>query len=217
MIDLILQFMFFGILGYITEVIYVYLGSEKWINRGFLHGPYIPIYAFGSLFIILFLTKYSDDFIIVFLIGMFICTTLEYITSYIMELIFKRRWWDYSEYKYNINGRVALKNSVLFGIGSIIIIYVLSPCINIVLENSSITLKLVLAVIFVIIIITDLIFSVIDAYITSKNIDLNQNIKMRILKAYPYLVKNNIELLTRFENLKNEIKDKTNKIKNKLK
>ena len=92
MINLILKFMFFGILGYVVEVFYVYIGSKKWINRGFLHGPYIPIYAFGSLFIILFLTKYSDDFVIVFLIGMFICSALEYITSHLMELIFKRRW-----------------------------------------------------------------------------------------------------------------------------
>lgn len=217
MINLILKFMFFGILGYVVEVFYVYIGSKKWINRGFLHGPYIPIYAFGSLFIILFLTKYSDDFVIVFLIGMFICSALEYITSHLMELIFKRRWWDYSEYKYNINGRVALKNSVLFGIGSLIIVYVLSPSLNIVLENTNNTLKLVLAVIFVIIIFIDFVFSAIDAYVTSKNIDLNQNIKIRILKAYPYLIKNNMEILTKLENLKNEIKDKTNKIKNKLK
>ena len=116
-----------------------------------------------------------------------------------------------------VNGRVALKNSVLFGIGSLIIVYVLSPSLNIVLENTNNTLKLVLAVIFVIIIFIDFVFSAIDAYVTSKNIDLNQNIKIRILKAYPYLIKNNMEILTKLENFKNEIKDKTNKIKNKLK
>lgn len=217
MLDLILTFMFFAILGYIIEVIYVFLGEKKWINRGFLIGPYIPIYAFGSILAILLLTKYYDDFIIIFFMGMIITSALEYYTSYVMELIFNRRWWDYSNHKYNINGRITLKNSFLFGIGCLLIIYLINPLLINGLNNLNFLIKLIISIIFILILFTDLIFSSIHAFVTNKNIkDLNMikgklnlsqnkyliNIKTRILKAYPYLIKNNEELIEKITKLK---------------
>ena len=230
MLDLILKFMFFAIIGYIAEVLYVYLLTNKWVNRGFLNGPYIPIYAFGSLFTILFLNKYADNILIIFFMGMIVCSALEYYTSYIMEMIFYRRWWDYSHHKYNLNGRISLKNTILFGIGCIIVIYILSPLITNILNQTNLIIKIIIASIFIIIFIIDLIFSIIDASKTSKNIKIfnkftkkfNKNqrktlakIKIRILKAYPFLTKNNKELIGIVQKLKKEFKKKTKNFKKK--
>ena len=102
-----IYFFVFSVVGYICEVTYVYICNKKLVNRGFLHGPYIPIYGNGAIFITLALGQ-CKNVILVFLGSMLICSILEYVTSYVMEVIFHNRWWDYSKQKFNINGRVCL-------------------------------------------------------------------------------------------------------------
>ena len=94
-----------------------------------LHGPICPIYGYGALLVSILLKKYQNDFIITFLMSIIVCGLLEYFTSYFMELIFHARWWDYSDRKLNINGRICLENLVLFGIASSTIIYIVNPFI----------------------------------------------------------------------------------------
>ena len=121
-------FLLYSIIGYIVEIINVTIMTRKPVwNRGFLIGPYLPIYGVGSLFLAYFLGKYENDLVALFVIGTFFFMFFEYFTSLVMEKLFKLRWWDYSEYKFNLNGRVCLLNSVLFGIGGIIVIKVLNP------------------------------------------------------------------------------------------
>lgn len=122
-----LVFIFYSFVGWILEVLNFIFREKKIVNRGFLIGPYCPIYGFGSLFITIFLTKYKVDLFGLFVKTMFICAILEYLTSYIMERLFKTRWWDYSNNKFNINGRICLETMILFGIGGILIIYVVNP------------------------------------------------------------------------------------------
>ena len=103
---LVVLFITYSIIGWVIEEIDILILQKKVVNRGFLIGPYCPIYGFGSLFIILFLNKYLDDPIVLFFMTMISCGILEYLTSFIMEKIFKTRWWDYSDEKFNINGRI---------------------------------------------------------------------------------------------------------------
>lgn len=117
-----LIFIIYSIIGWLIEVILNLISNGKFINRGFLIGPYCPIYGVGSLTMTFLLSKYENNLIILFGMSMLICTFLEYITSYVMEKLFKARWWDYSDEKFNLNGRVCLKNSVLFGLAGIVLI-----------------------------------------------------------------------------------------------
>lgn len=223
MVDWILVFMFFAFLGYLIEVSYVYIDTKQWINRGYLNGPYIPIYAVGSVLAIIFLTNYYDNILIVFFMGMIICSALEYFTSYIMEKIFNQRWWDYSNAKYNIDGRITLTNSVLFGLGCVAIINYLAPFINKIISLLNPQLKLIVAMVFLFVFISDFIISTIKAYETSKNISkldslsykLNikqseflNKIQTRILKAYPHLIKNNQKLIEKVIKTKKDKKRK---------
>lgn len=149
-----LVFIFYSFVGWILEVLNFIFREKKIVNRGFLIGPYCPIYGFGSLFITIFLTKYKVDLFGLFVKTMFICALLEYLTSYIMERLFKTRWWDYSNNKFNINGRICLETMILFGIGGILIIYVVNPLLfavfkllpNIILTIVSIVLFLIFLV-----------------------------------------------------------------------
>ena len=97
------------------------------MNRGFFYGPYIPIYGFGSLIALYPLLPFQNNPLIIFFLGSFLCSVMEYITSWVMEKLFHMRWWDYSYRKYNINGRVCLLNSTLFGLMLLALVYVVHP------------------------------------------------------------------------------------------
>lgn len=122
-------FLIVSFIGWIVEVIYTFIETRKWVNRGFLLGPYCPIYGISSLLMMITLGNYKDDLFVLFMASIFICTIMEYITSYIMEKIFKARWWDYSHLPFNVNGRVCLSNSILFGIGAVLLLKGILPFI----------------------------------------------------------------------------------------
>lgn len=122
-----LLFITYSFIGWLMEIISSIVANNKIVNRGFLIGPYCPIYGVGSLVITIFITSYKSDLLGVFVKTMLICSILEYFTSYIMEKIFKTRWWDYKSNKFNINGRICLETMIPFGIGGCIIIYFINP------------------------------------------------------------------------------------------
>ena len=102
----ILLFMIYSFLGWLMEVITVSVEAKKVVNRGFLIGPYCPIYGIGAVLITLVLSRYKYDPLVLFVMTMVSCGVLEYLTSWAMEVIFKARWWDYSHEKFNLDGRI---------------------------------------------------------------------------------------------------------------
>lgn len=152
---LFLLFMIYSFLGWIMEVVCCFFASKKFINRGFLIGPYCPIYGFGATFITLFLTVISSkNPVFIFVTCILICSFLEYGTSYILEKIFHARWWDYSDKKFNLNGRICLETMVPFGILGLLIYYVTNPFISdILLKLTPGVLTFVSITIFLIVVI----------------------------------------------------------------
>jgi len=123
-----LIFLAYSFLGWCMEVIYVGLFVEhKFVNRGMLHGPICPIYGFGGLIVLLGLERWKDTWIELFFASMFLCSLLEYVTSWILEKLFQTKWWDYSDQKFNLNGRVCMLNSVLFGLGGMLFAHFVHP------------------------------------------------------------------------------------------
>ena len=98
-------FIIYSFIGWTIEMVACAIANKKIVNRGFLVGPYCPIYGFSSLIMIGVLQKYLNDAFVLFIMAIFICTFTEYITSYIMEKIFHARWWDYTNIPFNLNGR----------------------------------------------------------------------------------------------------------------
>lgn len=122
-----LLFIIYSIMGWIMEVLCSLFYRKKFVNRGFLIGPYCPIYGSGAILITLLLKKYFNDPITLFIMAILLCGVLEYLTSYGMEKIFHLRWWDYSKKKFNLNGRVCLDTIIPFGILGVIIMYATNP------------------------------------------------------------------------------------------
>jgi uncharacterized membrane protein len=125
---LAILFFIYAVLGYMLEVTYVSITEKRIaLNRGFLVGPYLPIFAFGAIFLVLLLQKYKDDLLVLFIMSVVICSVLEFFTSYLMEKMFHLRWWDYSENKFNLDGRICLFNSTAFGVAGVLGVRYLNP------------------------------------------------------------------------------------------
>lgn len=107
-------FLIYSFIGWAMEVCVTFPKYKKFVNRGFMLGPYCPIYGYSSIIMILYLNHYKDNPLTVFLLAVVVCSFIEYMVSYFMEKIFKARWWDYSNRKFNINGRVCLNNAFFF-------------------------------------------------------------------------------------------------------
>ena len=123
-----LIFILFSFIGWISEVIYVGVTSaHKFVNRGFLHGPICPVYGFGGVVILMLPPSLYATWIPLFLASMILCTTVEYFVSWLMEKLFHTRWWDYSHYKIQLNGRICLLNSILFGFLGVVVIHFVYP------------------------------------------------------------------------------------------
>ena len=123
-------FIIYSFIGWIMEVVWNLFTDKKLVNRGFLIGPYCPIYGVGCLLLILLLGKFKSDPVILFFMSIIVCSILEYSTSYIMEKLFKARWWDYSEYKLNLNGRICAATMIPFGILGVLVVYYLNPFVS---------------------------------------------------------------------------------------
>lgn len=120
-------FIIYAVAGWICEVTLQLIQKHKLADRGFLIGPYCPIYGCGAILIALCLTPFNEHPIGLFILAMVLCGSLEYATSFIMEKAFNARWWDYSNMRFNINGRICLETLVPFGIAGLLIIYVFNP------------------------------------------------------------------------------------------
>lgn len=153
---LFLYFFIYSIIGWFAEIIYCRLYDGKWSSRGFFYGPYCPIYGFGAIAIILLLSPFSKNPLLIFLLGAILTSMLEYATSFIMEKLLNAKWWDYSKYKYNINGRVCLLNALEFGLLGIILIYIFHPNITKVINLIPQDIIYILDVIILVILAIDL-------------------------------------------------------------
>lgn len=123
-------FIIYSFLGWCIEVCYATLNSGKFVNRGFLNGPYCPIYGLGATGIIYFLSPFKEYPLFLFVASASLTTVLEFITGYILEKIFHCKWWDYSNVPFNIKGYVCLKFTIIWGLACILLVNVLHPIVD---------------------------------------------------------------------------------------
>jgi uncharacterized membrane protein len=127
---LILMFFFYSVLGWILEVIYSFAVRKKLVNRGFLYGPLCPIYGVGALLVLFLLRPFQGNVLVLFLMTGLMTTALEYTVSYTLEKLFKTTWWDYSNSKFNVNGRICLRSTVSFGVVGVVVVKFLHPVLR---------------------------------------------------------------------------------------
>lgn len=224
--EIFLMFIIYSLLGWIIEVANFLIVQKKFINRGFLIGPYCPIYGLGGVLITLFLSQYKNNVITLFVMAMFICALLEYLTSFLMEKLFNARWWDYTNKKFNINGRICLETLSAFGLLGCVVIYLLNPIIYTLFNClTPVPLKIVSIILFIIFTIDTLIsFKIISNFKSTtsqfRNKDnteeITKKVKEVLYKKSPFtkrLIQAFPNLKTVIINIKNELKKTRNELK----
>ena len=114
-------FYFYCFLGWIWETCYVSVLKAKWVNRGFMRGPFLPIYGSGAIVVLIFTLPFRTNPGLVFVVGMASATILEYFTGAAMEQMFHVRYWDYSNQRLNLNGHICVTSSLAWGMFSVIL------------------------------------------------------------------------------------------------
>ena len=120
----------YSFFGWVWETCYVSVKSGKFVNRGFINGPLCTIYGFGAVSVYVILRPFSDNLLYLYLGGVVVATALEYVTAVLMESIFHTSWWDYSDNKFNFQGRICLGASLGWGAFTVILFKVLHPFVE---------------------------------------------------------------------------------------
>lgn len=151
----ILYFFIYSFLGWVCECLYCGIPAGHFVNRGFLEGPYCPIYGCGALIVLYVLTPFANQWVLLFVAGMVLTSVLEYITSYVMEKLFHSKWWDYSQRRFNIHGRVCLRNSLMFGVMGIVVVRFVHPMIELFLQDIPLMVQTIIAVLLLALFVWD--------------------------------------------------------------
>lgn len=141
------------------EVIFVTIQDRTLMNRGFLLGPYCPIYGLCAILMTFMFHIFQDQPIVLFCVAAFFCTFIEYLTGYILEKIFHARWWDYSKNMFNLHGRVCLLNTCLFGILGVVLVRYINPVFVELLSTIPIPFFFIFGSFFLLIFISDIILT----------------------------------------------------------
>ena len=186
-IDIFYNFFIYSFFGWIYESTYVSIRKRTWINRGFLNGPIIPIYGFGATFFyIMFFNSHMvhltksvtvEHITILYFIGMISATVLEYVTSWFMEKIFHAKWWDYSHYKYNINGRISLIPSLFWGVLSVVMAFVIQPKVSILTDKISSHMGWIFGVVLSLIFLVDFGLTVVATLQLHQKLQILENLR----------------------------------------
>ena len=230
-----LLFMIYSVAGWVLEVTCKLIEYKRFINRGFLIGPYCPIYGWGAVAITFLLYRYSYDPLILFFMTLLTCSILEYATSWVMEKLFKARWWDYSKRKFNVDGRVCLGTMIPFGIFGMILTYVTNPLIISGLDKVNPTTLNIIAIVLLVIYLVDNVISSIVIFgfrkttvqvgregrqdnteqITKKVREILSSkswMYKRLVDAYPKL----IAIKTKIKEIKEEVKENAIEVKSSI-
>lgn len=223
--------------GWVIEMFVMGFTEKKMVNRGFLLGPYCPIYGVGGLLMTFLLHKFTSHLAFLFFMAILIGSVLEYITGYLMEKIFKAKWWDYSNKFCNLNGRICLLNSILFGLLGVILIYIINPFLHFCLFSIPIKFLYFIAGLLLSLFIIDCIVSfhvITELKLTTLALKKDYSDEMshkvrevlsnqswsfkRILNAFPDLKFLNIkDIKEKIKKQAKKIKDQTKKLKKQTK
>ena len=215
-IKIITYFFLYSFLGWAMESIYISFLQRKVINTGFLHGPFCPIYGFGAVVLYVLLIKLKGNVIAIFCTGFLVLSIWEYFVGFLLEKLFKTKYWDYSKNKFNINGRVCLLNSIYWGLLSIFFIEIWNPIVEVQLSRISQNILIYIDVVLIIYIIADTVGSSIRVLNLPKRIDklkeLKENVKNKLEELkLATTEKQKVALQNVIDDLK--LKQKTTKIK----
>lgn len=165
---ILLLFFIYALIGWILETSYAIYNLGHFVKRGFLFGPICPIYGFGAVIMINYIEKYKDNSFKLFLYSIIIFSIFEYLAGYALDALFADKWWDYSNEFFNLNGRISIFYSFVWGIFAILFVNHINPFVkkyvDKILNNIPYLLQISILYLITIIYFIDTIFSIIKYF-----------------------------------------------------
>ncbi|MDE6209026.1 MAG: putative ABC transporter permease [Lachnospiraceae bacterium] len=159
---IIIMFLIISHIAWIWEGIITVYEAGEFVNRGFLHGFWLPIYGSGSIILIKILGQTKHSVSMVFICSMLICGIIEYVTSFVLEKLFNKKWWDYNYLSFHLNGRISLFSVVMFGIAGCLLIFYIAPFLNKQINKIPIKLQKFICILFCGCFCTDVLVSLLN-------------------------------------------------------
>lgn len=216
--NLVAYFIIYSFIGWVLESILKSFLQKKFVNSGFINGPFCPIYGFGAIIMYLFLDNFKSNLLLLFIMSFIVLSVWEYIVGYVLEKIFKTKYWDYSNNRFNIQGRVCLLNSMYWAILGIIFTLFLHPIVIDLVNKIPDDVLTIVELILGAYLIIDIVISIIKA--TNLNIRLvkleqiAESIKEKIAELKQQSLKNGSN--EKLKEIIEELKQKQENLKQKL-
>ena len=154
MLELLNYFIIYSSLGWMMESVFRSICERKLINTGFLRGPFCPIYGIGCAIMIVSLKGFENKPILLFFIALSVLTIWEYLVGVLLETMFHTKYWDYSNHKFNFQGRICLTNSIYWGILGVLFVKYIHPFIQEIVEKIDTNLlNYIMAILFMVFVV----------------------------------------------------------------
>lgn len=203
----LIYFFIYAFIGWVVEVSYHAVTIGKFINRGFLSGPYCPIYGFGAISVICFLTDIGEkNKLVLFFGSIAIATAIEFVAGFLLEKIFHERWWDYSNKKFNLGGYICVEFSVIWGLFCFLLYEAVHPLVKNIVVLIPLDMLKYLDLGLVIIMTIDLIATINTLIGINKKLKVIDKIRMDIRKVSDRIGTRVYDRTVALENKQEEIK-----------
>lgn len=198
-------FIVYSFLGWVMESVFRSIIEKKLINTGFLRGPFCPIYGIGAIIMLVFLERFQDNPVLLFFISIIILTAWEYVVGVFLEKSFHTKYWDYSDHKYNFQGRICLTNSICWGFLGVAFVKIIHPFIQVLISKIDMQILYYSVSIISVAMLVDLIATIVKV----KNIKMTLDKVEKINKEIKEKLKEIGKISKEAEEEKDSIKTKT--------
>ena len=210
--DILVYFILYSIVGYMLEVIYAALVLGKFVNRGFLNGPWCPIYGFGMVIVALTLKPVSSSLIALFIGSVLVTSIIEFVTGFVLEKVFKQKWWDYTDEPFNLGGYICLKFSLIWGIACVFVVKLVLPFTDLISSALHNTVGIIVMFTLLFLMLADLAATVVTIAGIKKKLRLMNSIAAKLRENSDniggFLSEETLELKSKFDSLSEQITEK---------
>lgn len=210
--DILVYFILYSIVGYMLEVIYAALVLGKFVNRGFLNGPWCPIYGFGMVIVALTLKPVSSSLIALFIGSVLVTSIIEFVTGFVLEKVFKQKWWDYTDEPFNLGGYICLKFSLIWGVACVFVVKLVLPFTDLISSALHNTVGIIVMFTLLLLMLADLAATVVTIAGIKKKLRLMNSIAAKLRENSDniggFLSEETLELKSKFDSLSEQITEK---------
>ncbi|SHF10842.1 putative ABC transporter permease [Clostridium fallax] len=185
--EILYFFLIYSFIGWLVEVAYAYTNRGHFVNRGFLYGPFCPLYGSSIVLMVILLDNFKNNLILLFILATLLTSAVEYVTGYLLEKIFKSKWWDYTDDPLNLNGYICLHFSLAWGAASVVVLKVIHPIVTILVSYIPENIGVPLFYIAFIYLICDLFFTLVSLMEFKKILLQLSQISSELKNRYNYI------------------------------